>query len=158
MRTLFIVPILLAALVLPAPFANADGAVVWRAFKGKILVSDKPFDMASASEADAVKTVRAQSQSVVNTDETRTVHVVIFLTQSTGSEVLQVVFNDITDPKHKYPAMTMGAKGEDKTVELKDIAVGTERGLLKGHKYAIKAGIYKGDKLRVLAKGALSLK
>ena len=160
-------PRLLSALVLSvsvltaAAAAHADDTGVWKALKGKILVSDQAFGASYDSDRAMIAGFKKQARTELKgNDGSWTLNLMVFLKAPAGAEVINIVYYDVTDPKNRDQVnfAEVSVTTTQKTVQINGTTVSKELGFVAGHKYEILATRIVNNKEDVYAKAIVTLR
>jgi hypothetical protein len=143
------------ALVASAPPARAD---VWSAFKGKIFVSDTEFGTGYPTDAAMISAIKKQSTAVIKGQGAWTINLAVFLKEAAGANKINIVYYDLSAKHEQVNFSEIDVKPDQKMVELNGIALSTDLGFVKGHKYDVLATRLIGGKEKVYAKATMTLK
>jgi hypothetical protein len=145
-----------AALVLFPGRATADA---WSALKGHIFVSDAEFGTGYGSDSAMVSAVKKQAKTTIKGGGNWTLNMMVFLNQAPGADKINIVYYDISaKPREQVNFSEVAVKPDQKIVQLNGIAISTDLGFVKGHKYDVLATRLIGGKEKVYAKTVLTLK
>jgi hypothetical protein len=152
--------LIVAAAVSLAPAARAD---VWSAFKGRIYVSDAEFGSGYSTDAAMIAAVKKQSKGVIKsaggTGGSWTVNLAVFLKEAAGANKINIVYYDVSaKPREQVNFSEVDVKPDQKMTELNGIALSSDLGFVKGHKYEVLATRIVGGKEKVYAKATMTLK
>jgi hypothetical protein len=149
---------LVAGLLLLAPSALADDGA-WRAFKGKIVVSDQEFGTGFPTDAAMVKAIKKQSKSAIKGEGAWTLHMMVFLKEAPGAESVNIVYYDMSArPPEQVNYSEVSVQPKQKTIQINGVAISKDLGFVKGHKYEVRATRLIDGKEKVYAKTTLTLK
>jgi hypothetical protein len=165
-------PVLLtAALVLVGPVglvssprgiaaaSAGDEGGAWRAFKGKIFVSDTEYGQGYATDKAMIASMKKQSKSAVKGDGAWTLNLMVFLKEAPAANSVNIVYYDITaKPREQVNYSEVSVKPDQKIIQLNGVAISKDLGFIKGHKYDVLATRLIGGKEKVYAKTTLTLK
>jgi hypothetical protein len=138
-----------------APAARADA---WSALKGHIFVSDTEFGSAYDSDAAMVSAIKKQSKSVIKGDNAWTINLVVFLKEPAGANKINIVYYDLSNKREQVNFSEVDVKPDQKMVQLNGIALSSDLGFVKGHKFDVLATRIVGGKEKVYAKATMTLK
>ena len=148
--------VLFAALVVLAPsVARAD---VWGAFKGRIFVSQTEFGSGYPTDAAMIAAIKKQSTATVKGEGGWTINLAVFLKEAAGATKINIVYYDVSAKREQVNFSEVAVTPDQKMVELNGIALSTDLGFVKGHKYEILATRLIGGKEKVYAKTTMTLK
>jgi hypothetical protein len=147
--------LVVGALVALAPAARAD---VWSALKGKIFVSDTEFGTGYPTDAAMISAVKKQSKVVIKGEGAWTINLAVFLKEAAGANKINIVYYDLSAKHEQVNFSEVDVKPDQKMVELNGIALSTDLGFVKGHKYDVLATRLIGGKEKVYAKATMTLK
>jgi hypothetical protein len=148
------VVLLVALLALPSP-ARADA---WSALKGHIYVSETEFGSGYPSDAAMIAAIKKQSTTVVKGDNAWTLNLAVFLKEAAGANKINIVYYDLSAKHEQVNFSEIDVKPDQKMVELNGIALSSDLGFVKGHKYDVLATRIVGGKEKVYAKATMTLK
>ena len=146
---------LAGALLLFAPLAHADA---WSAFKGRIIVSASEFGSGFTTDADMIAAIKKQATTVIKGDNAWTINLAVFLKEPAGANKINIVYYDLSHKREQVNFSEVDVKPDQKMVELNGIALSSDLGFVKGHKYDILATRLIGGKEKVYAKATMTLK
>jgi hypothetical protein len=143
-----------------APGARADA---WSAFRGRIFVSDTEFGSGYPTDAAMISAVKKQAKSVIKgagaTAGPWTLNLAVFLKEAAGASKINIVYYDVSaKPREQVNFSEVDVKPDQKMVELNGIALSSDLGFVKGHKYDVLATRIIGGKEKVYAKATMTLK
>ena len=151
--------VLFAALVvadLLAPsVARADA---WSAFKGRIFVSQTEFGSGYPTDAAMIAAIKKQSTATVKGEGGWSINLAVFLKEAAGADKINIVYYDVSGKREQVNFSEVAVTPAQKMVELNGIALSTDLGFVKGHKYEILATRLNGGKEEVYAKTTMTLK
>lgn len=143
------------ALVAFAPAARAD---VWSALKGKIFVSDTEFGSGYPTDAAMISAIKKQSKAAIKGEGTWTINLSVFLKEAAGANKINIVYYDLSAKHEQVNFSEVDVKPDQKMVQLNGIALSSDLGFVKGHKYDVLATRLIGGKEKVYAKATMTLK
>jgi hypothetical protein len=153
---------LLATFVMAfAPAARADDTGVWKAFKGKIIVSDQPLGAAYPTDGAMIAGLRKLNRTVIaGEDGSWTLNLMVFLKQPAGAAKINIVYYDITNPKapEQVNFAEVDVQPTQKTVAVNGVPLSKEMGIVAGHKYEVRATRLEGGKEVVYSRATVVLK
>jgi hypothetical protein len=145
---------LLGTLVLAAP-VRAD---VWSALKGKIFVSDAEFGSGYANDKEMIAAIKKQTKTVIKGDNAWTINLAVFLKEPAGAKKINIVYYDLSAKHEQVNFSEVDVTPDQKQVQLNGIALSSDLGFVKGHKYDVLATRLIGGKEKVYAKATMTLK
>jgi hypothetical protein len=143
------------ALLLVAGAARADAL---GALRGKIFVSDTEFGSGYASDAAMVAAIKKQAKTTIAGDNAWTINLAVFLKEAAGANKINIVYYDLSAKHEQVNFSEVDVKPDQKMVELNGIALSSDLGFVKGHKYDVLATRLIGGKEKVYAKATMTLK
>jgi hypothetical protein len=141
--------------VLQAPAARADA---WSALKGRIFVSATEFGSGYDTDAAMIAAIKKQSATVISGDNAWTINLAVFLKEAAGANKINIVYYDLSHKREQVNFSEVDVKPDQKMVQLNGIALSSDLGFVKGHKYDILATRLIGGKEKVYAKATITLK
>ena len=143
-----------------APAARAD---VWSALKGRIFVSDTEFGSGYPTDAAMIAAVKKQSKAVIKSAGAAggawTLNLAVFLKEAAGANKINIVYYDVSArPREQVNFSEVDVKPDQKMVELNGIALSSDLGFVKGHRYDVLATRIVARKEKVYAKATMTLK
>ena len=135
--------------------ARAD---VWGAFKGRIFVSQTEFSGGYPTDAAMIAAVKKQSTATVKGEGGWGINLAVFLKEAAGADKINIVYYDVSGKREQVNFSEVAVTPDQKMVELNGIALSTDLGFVKGHKYEILATRLIGGKEKVYAKTTMTLK
>ena len=151
--SLFVLIGLVGLLLSPAARADALGAL-----KGHIFVSETEFGSGYESDAAMAAAVKKQSTTEIKGDNAWTINLAVFLKEPAGANKINIVYYDLSHKHEQVNFSEIDVKPDQKMVELNGIALSSDLGFVKGHKYDVLATRLIGGKEKVYAKGTMTLK
>ena len=149
----------LLVVTLTALWPGAARADAWSAMKGRIVVSDTAFGGGYASDGAMIAALKKQSKTVIKGGGAWNLNLMVFLKEPPRADKINIVYYDITaKPRSQVNFSEIGVKPDQKIVQLNDVAISTETGFVKGHKYDVLATRIIGGKEKVYAKATVALK
>ena len=148
------------ATLAPRP-AAADDTGVWKAFKGKVIVSDAPFEASADSDKAMIAGIKKQARAVITgADGQWTLNMMAFLKAPAGAASVNVVYYDVTDPKNREQVnfAEVSVQPSQKTIQLNGTSISKELGFVAGHRYEVLVTRLVGGKEDVYAKATITLK
>ena len=145
----------LGALLLVQPEARADAL---GALKGHIFVSASEFGSGYESDAAMAAAIKKQSTTVIKGDNAWTINLAVFLKEAAGANKINIVYYDLSAKHEQVNFSEVDVKPDQKMVQLNGIALSSDLGFVKGHKYDILATRLIGGKEKVYAKATITLK
>jgi hypothetical protein len=146
---------LAGALLGLAPPARADA---WSALKGRIFVSASEFGSGYSSDAEMIAAIKKQSTTVIKGENAWTLNLAVFLKEPAGANKINIVYYDVSKKRDQVNFSEVDVKPDQKMVELNGIALSSDLGFVKGHKYDVLATRIVGGKEKVYAKATMTLK
>jgi hypothetical protein len=144
--------------------AAADaGGKFYRANKGKLFVSEKPFEATEDEDAMAAQ-VKKQSRTELkatggNEDGASwDFHWVAVLSKKPGSANATILFYDVSGKERKQATYKDIGCDPNQTIIVSDLSISEDDGLKKGNKYEIVLAADQGGKQVPLAKGTVTFK
>jgi hypothetical protein len=155
-RSSFLTAVIVAALFARAPMARAEA---WSALRGHIFVSDTEFGSGYPTDAAMIAAIKKQSKSVIKGQGTWTLNLAVFLKEAAGANKINIVYYDVSaKPREQVNFSEVDVTPDQKMVELNGIALSSDLGFVKGHKYDVLATRIVGGKEKVYAKTTMTLK
>ena len=153
----------LGALGLAGSAALADGGKFYRANKGKLFVSDKPFEASEDEDAmsnQVKKLGRTELKSTGGTEDGASwdFHWLAVLNKKPGSTTATIFFYDVTGKERKQATYKDIGCDANQLIIVADLSIGEDDGLKKGNKYEIVLAVDQGGKQVPLAKGTVVFK
>jgi hypothetical protein len=155
-RRVFVVLAVVVAVGIVLP--RAARADVWSAFKGRIFVSDTEFGSGYPSDAAMIAAIKKQAKAVISGTGGWTINLAVFLKEAAGADKINIVYYDVSAKHEQVNFSEVAVKPDQKMVELNGIALSTDLGFVKGHKYDVLATRLIGGKEKVYAKTTMTLK
>jgi len=129
-----------------------------RAEAGKIYVSDAEY-ASYGSEKEMAAALKKQSKTTFKGDGSWTLNFMVFLGAPAGGNKINIVYYDVNKhPPEQVNFNEVNVKPDQKIVLLNGVAVSTDMGFVKGHKYEVRATRIIGGKEKVYAKTTITLK
>ena len=150
--------LLAVAAAVGVAFPRAARADVWSAFKGRIFVSDTEFGSGYPSDAAMIAAVKKQSKAVIKGSGGWTINLAVFLKEAAGAKKINIVYYDLSAKHEQVNFSEIDVTPDQKMVELNGIALSSDLGFVKGHKYDVLATRIVGGKEKVYAKTTMTLK
>ena len=141
--------------ILLAPAARADAL---GALKGHIFVSESEFGSGYESDAAMAAAIKKQSTTAIKGDNAWTINLAVFLKEAAGANKINIVYYDLSHKHEQVNFSEVDVKPDQKMVELNGIALSSDLGFVKGHKYDVLATRLIGGKEKVYAKATITLK
>jgi hypothetical protein len=135
--------------------ARAD---VWSAFKGHIFVSQTEFGSGYPTDGAMIAAIKKQSTTVIKGDNAWTINLAVFLKEAAGAKKINIVYYDLSAKHEQVNFSEIDVTPDQKMVELNGIALSSDLGFVKGHKYDVLATRIVGGKEKVYAKATMTLK
>ena len=155
-RRVFLLAI--AVVVVGSLLPRVARADVWSALKGRIFVSDTEFGSGYPSDAAMIAAVKKQSKAVIKGSGGWTINLAVFLKEAAGADKINIVYYDVSAKREQVNFSEVAVKADQKMVELNGIALSSDLGFVKGHKYDVLATRIVGGKEKVYAKATMTLK
>ena len=147
---------LACALLVAAP--RAARADAWSALKGHIFVSETEFGSGYPNDAAMISAIKKQSTTVIKGDNAWTINLAVFLKEAAGAKKINIVYYDLSAKHEQVNFSEIDVTPDQKMVELNGIALSSDLGFVKGHKYDVLATRIVGGKEKVYAKATMTLK
>ena len=143
------------AVALASLTARAD---VWSAFKGRIFVSETEFGSGYPTDAAMIAAIKKQATTVIKGDNAWTINLAVFLKEAAGAKKINIVYYDLSAKHEQVNFSEIDVTPDQKMVELNGIALSSDLGFVKGHKYDVLATRIVAGKEKVYAKATMTLK
>jgi hypothetical protein len=142
-----------------AAWPLAASADVWGALKGRVVASDTEFGSGYPTDAAMLAAVKKQAKTVIKASGgTWTLHLSVFLKEAAGASKINIVYYDVTKKREQVNFSEIDVKPDQKMVQLNGIALSSDLGFVKGHRYDVLATRLIGGKEKVYAKTTITLK
>jgi len=148
------------ALAAAAP-AQADDTGVWKALKGRIIVSDQELGAGYSSDGAMISGLKKANRSAIaGADGQWTLNMMVFLKEAAGTTRINIVYYPAGKTKidDALNPTEIEVKADQRTIQLNGQTVSKEMSFEKGKKYEIRATKLVGGKEIVLAKTQVTLK
>ena len=162
-RRAFLVFLVLSSLCVAGSVALAQSGKFYKANKGKLFVSDKPFEASEDEDAmsnQVKKLGRTELKSTGGTEDGASwdFHWLAVLNKKPGSTTATIFFYDVTGKERKQATYKDIGCDANQLIIVADLSIGEDDGLKKGNKYEIVLAVDQGGKQVPLAKGTVSFK
>ena len=149
--------------LLAGSVALGDGGKFYRANKGKLFVSEKPFEASDDDDALAAqvkKLGRTELKATGGTEEGASwdFHWIAVLNKKPGSASATIFFYDVSGKERKQATYKDIGCDPNQLIIVADMSISEDDGLKKGSKYEIVLAVDQGGKQVPLAKGTVAFK
>ena len=125
---------------------------------GKIYVSDAEYG-SYGSEKEMSTALKKQSKTTFKGGGSWNLNFMVFLGAPAGGDKINIVYYDISKhPAEQVNFNEVGVKPDQKIVLLNGVAISSDMGFVKGHKYEVRATRIVSKKEKVYAKTTITLK
>ncbi len=143
--------------------ALAQAGKFYKANKGKLIVSDKPFEASEDEDAMAAqvkKQAKTELKATGGTEEGASwdFHWIAVLNKKPGSASATIFFYDVTGKERKQSTYKDIGCDPNQLIIVSDLSISEDDGLKKGNKYEIVLAVDQGGKQVPLAKGTVTFK
>jgi hypothetical protein len=125
---------------------------------GKIYVSDAEY-ASYGSEKEMATALKKQSKTTFKGGGSWNLNFMVFLGAPAGGDKINIVYYDVSKhPAEQVNFNEVGVKPDQKIVLLNGVAISSDMGFVKGHKYEVRATRIVSKKEKVYAKTTITLK